>query len=31
VIDAVQLKKLVVYVHQLGGGAPIPAIKSVAK
>jgi cytochrome c oxidase cbb3-type subunit 3 len=31
VIDAVQLKKLVVYVHQLGGGDPVkPAPKKVA-
>ena len=31
VIDAVQLKKLVIYVHQLGGGDPVkPAPKKVA-
>lgn len=31
VIDAVQLKKLAVYVHQLGGGTPVPALKAAAK
>jgi cytochrome c oxidase cbb3-type subunit 3 len=31
VIDAVQLKKLVVYVHQLGGGTPVPAAKPETK
>jgi len=31
VIDAVQLKKIIVYVHQLGGGDPLPEIAKKIK